>query len=99
MSSADADSLQLRISLAMIADDWATVAELEHQLDHAQPPPNRASMLQAALWYSAQGLHVFPLQPRLKIPHVGTRGCLDATTDAGTIRGWWKHWPDSNLAI
>src|SRR5215211_3109839 len=99
MPSADPDSLQAQISLAMAADDWATVAQLEPPLDAAQPPPNRASIIQSALWYTAQGLRVFPLQPGLKIPHNGTRGCLDATTDAKTIRSWWKRWPDSNLAI
>lgn len=27
------------------------------------------------------------------------RGCLDATTDADTIRGWWAQWPDANIGI
>lgn len=28
-----------------------------------------------------------------------TRGCKDATTDANTIRRWWKQWPQANPAI
>ena len=27
------------------------------------------------------------------------KGCLDATTDTGTIRGWWERWPDANVGI
>src|SRR6516165_6649431 len=26
-------------------------------------------------------------------------GCLDASLDAGVIRGWWRSWPNANLAI
>lgn len=27
------------------------------------------------------------------------KGCLDATTDTGVIRGWWERWPDANVGI
>ena len=27
------------------------------------------------------------------------KGCLDATTDTATIRGWWERWPDANIGI
>lgn len=58
-----------------------------------------ATNLQSALWYAEQGLNVFALTPGTKIPHKGTRGCLDATNDPDTIRAWWERWPDSNVAI
>lgn len=52
-----------------------------------------------ALWYAQQGLGVFPLQPRSKIPYKGSRGCKDATCDPDTIRAWWQAAPESNLAV
>jgi hypothetical protein len=43
-------------------------------------------------------LHDFPCVPRDKRPATA-RGCLDATTDADTIRAWWRHEPQYNIAI
>jgi hypothetical protein len=41
---------------------------------------------------------VFPCRPRTKTP--ATRnGLKDATVDVGLIRGWWRQWPDANVAI
>ena len=75
------------------------IARLTEILDALDEPAASVSMLAAALWYAEQGLHVFPLQAGLKIPHKGTRGCKDASSDPGQIRAWWDRWPDSNLAI
>jgi hypothetical protein len=46
---------------------------------------------------------VFPLVPRGKVPLIskadGGNGCLDATTDQETIRGWWSKSPAANIGI
>jgi hypothetical protein len=55
-------------------------------------------MLQTALALAARGLHVFPCRVADKIPAT-PHGCLDATVDQGTIRQWWRHEPNFNLAI
>lgn len=54
-------------------------------------------MLDAAIAYAGQGLHVFALAPREKVP-VTPRGCKDATTDAAAIRAMWAD-PSRNVAI
>ncbi len=69
-------------------------------------------MLRAALDYAAHGA-VFPVQGISdgrcgcgmsdcsspgKHP-LTRRGVKDATTDARVIAGWWKRWPDANLAL
>lgn len=85
----------------MHTDDWATVTDLELRLDAVTQPREPVSMLSAALWYAEQELHVFPLQPRSKIPHKGTRGLKEATTDLDRIRKWWSRpWMfEANVAI
>jgi hypothetical protein len=87
------------ITAAMATNDWAAVAHLQPQLDALDQPKTPPSLVSAALWYAEQGLRVFPLQPRSKIPFKGTRGLTDATTDPAIIRQWWTFRPDSNIAI
>ena len=70
--------------------------DLEPETVEPRPP---VPIVSAALWYASVGLKVFPLQPNMKMPHRGTRGLKDATTDRDTIIAWWQQWPDSNLAI
>jgi hypothetical protein len=58
-------------------------------------------MMLHALRYAADGFAVFPCRPNGKEP-LGTlvpNGCLDATTDAETIRGWWTKCPNANIGI
>jgi len=61
------------------------------------------TMLDAALAYAFQGLAVFPLTPRDKVPAIpkaeGGQGFKDATKDAAVIHGWWTRWPDANVGI
>lgn len=57
------------------------------------------TILEMALQYAAMGWHVFPCQPRSKIPYPGTRGVKDATTDQDVIRAWFTRWPDANIAL
>jgi len=55
---------------------------------------------EAALAYARKfGWAVFPLHPGAKIPHGGTNGVLDATTDPEKIRTWWERWPNSNIGL
>lgn len=93
------DQVETMITNAMARGDWATVADLETRHDRLTRPTPAPRIVDAALWYAQQGLHVFPLQPASKIPHPRTRGCKDATTDPSTIVEWWARWPESNVAI
>lgn len=45
---------------------------------------------------AAEGWHVFPLVPRSKAP-LTPNGFLDATTDLGRVRRWWRQHPDANI--
>lgn len=59
-----------------------------------------SELLAAALAYAADGLRVFPLAPREKVPLIpGGRGCNDATTDEAQIRAWWAKCPDANIGV
>lgn len=42
---------------------------------------------------------VFPVTPGGKIPHGGTRGCKDATTDKEHVRRLWTMFPGSNIGL
>src|SRR5947207_7653114 len=56
-------------------------------------------LLVAALDYAATyGWLVFPCRPRTKTPAT-QHGLKDATVDIGLIEGWWRQWPDANVAI
>jgi hypothetical protein len=98
MRSLDGDDLTAMIVTAMRSDDWPEAERLGARLDRL---PTRAPVpiVSAALYYAQQGLRVFPLQPRSKIPHKGTRGCLEASSDPQQIEAWWRRWPDSNVGI
>lgn len=58
-----------------------------------------SQILDHALSYASMGWHVFPLNPRSKIPLQGTRGHLDASCDEAQIRAWWGHNPEYNVGI
>lgn len=53
----------------------------------------------AAQTYGEWGWHVFPLQPRSKIPMPGSHGCKDATTKPAIISDWWSKAPNANIGI
>lgn len=61
----------------------------------AQPDPS--AVVEAALEYAARGKPVFPCAPdkRPLTPH----GFQDATTDATTIREWWRRWPGALIGM
>ena len=56
------------------------------------------ALLQAALDYAAAGRRVIPLVERQKRPYHDDWPTL-ATTDADTIRSWWRERPEANVGI
>jgi Bifunctional DNA primase/polymerase, N-terminal len=90
------------------------LAEPAVQLGPAEETPADNAILTAALAHASRGGPVFPLHwplPNgrcscgdLQCERVGkhpltNHGLKDATTDFGTIRGWWRRWPDANLGL
>ena len=59
----------------------------------------RSDLLEEALRYAALGWEVFPLAARSKVPKRGSRGLLDATSDAETVREWWSKDPNANIGL
>ncbi|HEY9437578.1 MAG TPA: bifunctional DNA primase/polymerase [Streptomyces sp.] len=57
------------------------------------------ALASAAAWYAAQGVDVFPVQPRDKVPMPGLRWRDKATTDGHQIAAWWRAWPDANIGM
>lgn len=57
--------------------------------------------MEFALAYARDGFAVFPCRPGNKEPmgSLVPNGCLDATTDVNTIRGWWTKCPNANIGI
>lgn len=58
--------------------------------------------VQAALYYAARGLAVFPCAPASKAPHamLGDRGGLHhATTEPAIIGGWWGSDPRARIGL
>lgn len=87
---------------AIATGDTAAAGLLEQQLEDQDAADaarrNRPeALLAAALWYAANGIAVFPLEPRGKKPLPGSRGFKDASTDEETIRAWWAATPSANI--
>lgn len=94
------DTLEEQIGVAARGDDMAELDRLVIELDRLDSEPKPVvPLLAAALWYAELGLPVFPLRPRSKVPHPGTRGCLDASTDPDVIREAWQRRPESNIGL
>ncbi len=55
------------------------------------------SPLDAALRYAERGWFVFPCKPDKK--PLTDHGFQDATTDAATIVGWWRQWPQAQIGV
>lgn len=53
--------------------------------------------MKSALRYAGRGWAVFPLNGKRPFPD--SHGHHDATTDARTIRRWWRLYPDANIGI
>ncbi|MGW0245101.1 bifunctional DNA primase/polymerase [Nocardia goodfellowii] len=52
----------------------------------------------AALKYAAQGIELFPLKPRTKIP-LTEHGMKDATANQTQVLEWWQQWPQANIGV
>jgi putative DNA primase/helicase len=57
------------------------------------------ALAEAAAWYGAHDIPVFPLIPRDKKPLKGSHGFKDATTDPKRIADWWEETPDANIGM
>lgn len=93
------EELEVQLREALDVGDPDQIGPLAREVDQRHRAADAVTVLASALYYAEQGLHVFPLSPGSKIPHRGTRGCKDATSDEDTIRGWWERWPDSNVGV
>jgi len=87
----------------VVADEPARIRFLE-LLDQADADKHAflrrpQALAESAKWYGEQGIAVFPLQPRSKIPMRGSRGCKDATTDIEQISSWWTQMPNANIGM
>ncbi|MBN9178774.1 MAG: bifunctional DNA primase/polymerase [Microbacterium sp.] len=56
------------------------------------------SLPEAAAWFAAVGVPVFPCVPDGKRPLV-EHGFHDAATDAGQVAAWWRRWPTANIGV
>lgn len=92
------EELEEGLARALATGDLNTAVSVAEDLDSLPPRPLPAPG-NAALWYAEHGLPIFPLQPGSKVPWPRTRGVKEATTDAATIRAWWKAHPDSNIGL
>src|SRR6266853_666241 len=63
--------------------------------------PGKIMLMNYALNYAADGFAVFPCRPGNKEPmgSLVPNGCLDATTDDETIKGWWTKCPNANIGL
>ena len=75
------------------------------QLDIQQVNPavfvNPSPVLDAALWWAAQGVPVLPckeIDPGMKSPYI-KGGFHGASTDPETIGNWWRYWPNAMLGL
>jgi hypothetical protein len=60
--------------------------------------PLAERLLKAARWYAGHGLRIHPLRRGTKLP-ILEEWQHRATTDAGTIEGWFREWPDAGVGI
>jgi hypothetical protein len=54
--------------------------------------------LEHALKYAEQGIKIFPLKPKSKIP-LTPNGFKDATDNIEQIKQWWIDHPEANIGI
>lgn len=56
------------------------------------------AILDAAIEYAEAGYAVIPVKRSDKAPYT-PNGLADASKDADTLRQWWQHWPEANVAV
>lgn len=99
MTPHEDDQLEVQFRRALDVGDPEAIGTLAREIDQRDRAREAVPLIAAALWYAEQGLKVFPLQARSKVPHKGTRGCKDASSDPAQVRAWWEARPDSNIGI
>ena len=67
------------------------------QVENLQNAEQKPDMCAHALTYARAGKPVFPVQAD-KSPYTA-RGFKDATCDEGTIRAWWRKWPNASIGV
>ena len=80
---------------AVLAGDYQLAERIGHTLD-GQAATRRPTLLGAALWYTQNGIPVFPCVARQKRP-LTRKGLYDATLDEAQVRVWWEQWPGANI--
>lgn len=88
---------------AAARDDQAEVQRLTDIIDteetaRAARLDGPAALAEAALWYAANGIAVFPCRPGGKAP-LTSHGFKDATCDLEKVRTWWAATPDANIGL
>lgn len=83
--------------------DHTEVKRLEQAIDAEQAAREQRlttprALHEAALWYAAQNIPVFPCTPGEKRPAT-THGFKDATTNPTQINTWWSDIPAANIGI
>lgn len=82
---------------AVEAGQDAEADRLAYQMDEPLRTPPR--LAEAALVYAEDyGWKVFPLLPGKKTPAT-KHGVNDATSNADTIRAWWRRMPHANIGL
>ena len=80
-----------------LADRLGTALDAEHAENEARLDAPDA-LREAAAWYAANDIAVFPLRPGAKVP-LTRHGFKDATTDAARVDAWWTATPDANIGL
>jgi hypothetical protein len=55
-------------------------------------------LLEAARGYARRDWPVFPVKPGGKVP-LTQHGLKDASLDPAELAGWWRRWPNANVAV
>jgi hypothetical protein len=76
-------------------EDLAAEAD-QRQNERRQRLARPDALAQAAAWYAAQGIAVFPCRPRGKAP-ITRHGFYDAAADTEIVRQWWRDTPTANI--
>ncbi len=91
-------SLPSSLSLDRDVNQMATQCDADDSND-GNRHRMESRLLDAATELAREGLYVFPLAPRTKIPRSGSSGFRDATTDIAQIRDWWNTDPQANIGV
>lgn len=100
--SPEENELYAALLTAVKTDQWDEADRLGALLDQIaderrQRLARPTALASSAAWYAAQGVPVFPVEPRGKVPLVRWRD--EATTKPEQIAYWWRRWPNANIGM